>query len=282
MDSFTEPESLVLPHTLSMHGLGPIHIDADTHSEMQAAQTDHLGQLTTHLAQLLLRPESLQQWRRGLVRLDDGLPLPEPLVVRPWDGESSVDQLESSDRRLCRIVEQLIQDERKSSKYFQQLQDLYQRHELQELALMYFSYAAEWDFLSQETWRSEIARCVAEHPEWLDLRLRYARDHLVETEGGEILGLPRFEEIMEHGFLLHAYPGEHHELTAYQFYLDMYMFFLLSDRFERAAYAFWQAHAYTSQPEALQGLTLLVLARCENGPEDPRFRELVRFIKSLG
>lgn len=272
-----DAELLVLPHTLTWHGQGGMNIASDARSQMSGDEQEQVLSLEVLLSQLMLMPQHLQQWQHTLRALDDGLAIPKPLDFEAWNDEALVTKLSPEHKRVYQVFQQLLQDERKSTRYYELFVHLCQTYADEEtLWHMKFAYDYRW----QQGSGSELQSLLALHPHWLFLRLLAARESLKEDDF-----LPEtYKEVMAQQLLLHEHQQSAGaalvltDLLVYQFHLDLFMFFALTGQLERAAFAFWQAHEACSVPEALYPLSLFVLATCERGPEDPRF---VRFAQSL-
>jgi len=272
-----DAELLVLPHTLTWHGQGGMNIASDARSQMSGDEQEQVSSLEMLLSQLMLMPQSLTQWQHTLRALNDGLAVPEALVFEPWTDDALLALLTPEQKRVYQVFQQLLQDERKSTRYYDLFMALCQQYPEEEtLWHMKFAYDYRW----RQGPGPELQSLLIRHPHWLFLRLLAARESLKEDQF-----LPEvYQAVLDQRLLLHEHVqavGEALVLTdllVYQFHLDLFMFFSLTGQLERAAFAFWQAHAACSVPEALYPLSLFVLATCEKGPEDPRF---VRFAQSL-
>lgn len=268
-------ELLVLPHTLTWHGQGEVNIESDARSQITGEEQQHMAGLEVLLSQMMLSPQHLQQWQSSLAALDDGLPIPEPLPFHPWHDEDLLHRLTPEHKRVYRVFQQLLQDERKSQRYataFQELCEAYPEEET--LWHMHFAYAYRWSKVDAD----DVLATLKAHPHWLFVRLLYARETLKE----ESFDPDRYREALGHKLLLQEHLGpelQPSDLLVYQFHLDTFMFFSLAGQLERAAFAFWQAHAACSVPEALYSLSLFLLATCDKGPEEPRFLQFVKFLQ---
>jgi hypothetical protein len=265
-----DAELLVLPHTLTWHGQGGMNIASDARSQMSGDEQEQVSSLEMLLSQLMLMPRSLAQWQRTLSALNDNLAVPETLAFVPWTDDALLAQLSPEQKRVYQVFQQLLQDERKSTRYYDAFVALCQHYPEEEtLWHMKFAYDYRW----RQGPGDELQSLLVSHPHWLFLRLLAARESLKEDEF-----LPAvYQDVLAQRLLLHEHlqaAGEDLVLTdllVYQFHLDVFMFFSLTGQLERAAFAFWQAHEACSVPEALYPLSLFVLATCEKGPEDPRF-----------
>ena len=270
-------ELLGLPHTLTWHGQGSVNIASDARSQMSGDEQEQVSSLEMLLSQLMLMPQSIKQWQHTLQALNDGLAVPEALSFAPWTDDGLLAQLTPEQKRVYQVFQQLLQDERKSTRYYDLFVALCQQYPEEEtLWHMKFAYDYRW----RQGPGPELQSLLGRHPHWLFLRLLAARESLKEDQF-----LPAvYQEVLDQRLLLHEHvqaAGEALVLTdllVYQFHLDLFMFFSLTGQLERAAFAFWQAHEACSVPEALYPLSLFVLATCEKGPEDPRF---VRFAQGL-
>ncbi len=268
-------ELLVLPHTLTWHGQGEVNIQSDARSQITGEEQQHMAGLEVLLSQMMLSPQHLQQWQRSLATLADGLPVPEALPFEPWHDEDLLQLLSPEQKRVYRVFQQLLQDERKSQRYAEAFQGLCEAFPEQEtLWHMYFAYAYRWGKVDTALLQDKLQQ----HSHWLFLRLLYARETLKEED----FDPERYREAMGQKLLLQEHLSPELILTdllVYQFHLDTFMFFSLAGHLERAAFSFWQAHAACSVPEALYSLALFLLATCEKGPEDPRFVQFVKFLQ---
>lgn len=268
-------ELLILPHTLTWHGQGEVNISTDARSQIDGEEQAQVASLEELLTRMMLSPEHIEQWQQSLRALDDGLPIPEPLVFSSWHDEDLRACLNAEQKRLYQVFQQLLQDERKSTRYAEAFRALCEQFSDQEtLWHMHFAYAYRWGNPDLAL----LQRKLAEHPHWLFLRLLYARETLKE----EHFSAEAYQEAMGNKLLLQLHDDERlvfTDLLVYQFHLDLFMFFALAGQLERAAFAFWQAHAACSVPEALQSLALFVLSTCEQGPDDPRFVKFARFLQ---
>lgn len=272
-----DAEVLVLPHTLTWHGQGGMNISSDARSQISGDEQEQVTSLEILLSELMLMPQHIQQWQQTLGALDDGLAIPEALSFGAWTDDALLARLSPEQKRVYHVFQQLLQDERKSTRYYDLFVALCQTCADEEtLWHMKFAYDYRW----RQGPGPELQALLASHPHWLFLRLLAARESLKEDEF-----LPEvYREVMAQQLFLHEHQqsaGDALVLTdllVYQFHLDLFMFFALTGQLERSAFAFWQAHEACSVPEALYPLSLFVLATCERGPEDPRF---VHFAQSL-
>lgn len=228
------------------------------------------------LATLMTSLDPEEQARR-LAQHPDGLPLPVPLSWTAWDEEETLVGLDSAERRLYHSFDQVLMNRRKSGKYLAQFQELVARYpERETLAQLELSYRFLWE--PPELVRPRAEAVLARHPGWLVVRLLLARSFLHEDH----LDTHRFEATLQQRLLLHEHlPFLETPLTdllVYQFHLDLYLYFALTGRLKRAAYAYnLCSRAATS--EAMLSLAPLLLATVSEGPRDRAFQELLNFLK---
>ena len=273
----TESELLVLPRPLSMHQQGELNIATSATEDLLNQYGDEEDQLEILLARLMLKPQTLTQWQHALKHLEDDLGVPEAVKVEAWNDETLLSQFSTAQKRLYLVFQQLLQDERKSTKYHQAFYELCQLFPAEEsLWHMHFHYVDRWKVGEPAQRQQELKDCLSEHPDWLMVRLLYARQFLKESDADFA---KRYATALDHKFLLHEHTQNADEMVAYQFYLDTYMYFALSGQLHRASFAFWQAHQVCSTPDGLYPLALFILSTCENGPEDSRFASWAHFMQ---
>lgn len=243
---------------------------------LEALFDTHDQPLDQMLATLMTALEPEEQARR-LARHPDGLPLPQPLQWSAWDEEDTLAGMDSAERRLYHSFDQVLLNRRKSGKYLQQFQELVARYPDREtLAQLELSYRFLWEAPEQVRPRAEAT--LSRHPGWLVVRLLLARSYLHEDR----LDTQRFEATLQQRLLLHEHlpflESPLSDLLVYQFHLDLYLYFALTGRLKRAAYAYnLCTRAATS--EAMLSLAPLLLATVSEGPRDQAFQELVLFLK---
>jgi hypothetical protein len=268
-----------LPHTLNLRGSAPKPLGGLTEAIFEEAATPQRQNLPLDklLTLLMSTPESSVLAAR-LAREDDYLPAPEPVQWIPWMPDANLPELSAEDKRTYRAFEQIVLDNRKSSKYEQAFAELQARYpDVEAFAQIQLGYRLNWHPL--DTARNFARSLLQRHPGWLMVRLQLARSYLKEDR----LELDTFVSIMRKRLNLHEHIKDLEfpltDLMAYQFHLDLYLFFAIKGQLKRAAYSFNVCHHAASQPEGLIPLAPLLLASLEPEKGAAAFRELVRFLK---
>lgn len=173
---------------------------------------------------------------QALARLDDGLPLP---AVFDWQAPEPVElagRFSQDEIKTVVVFEQILQQKRKSGKYYQEMKSLAERHPTPELEALLVTYLTQW--LPGEA-EQRIRNCLAEHPDWLLLRSLWATRVLMEAAPEQMpLALVVFLERMQDKLELHQHlDGPVREDLVNVFYSATALFFLHADQPERALYS---------------------------------------------
>lgn len=274
-----EEEESLLPLTLSLRGSDPKPIGGLTDAIFDEARTPQRQDLPLdRLLTLLMTAPATATLAQRLAVEDPSEPAPTPVSGEPWQPDAGVPALEPADRRTYRAFEQIVLENRKSSKYEQAFSELLSRYpDVEPFAQLEMSYLLSW--YDSDRARSFAQAQLARHPGWMMVRLQLARSCLKEQQ----LELQDFIDVMNGSLnLVDHVAGLETPLTdllIYQFHLDIYLFFALKGNLKRAAYNFNACHAAASQPEGLIPLAPLLLASLDPDGGAAEFRDLVRFLK---
>lgn len=219
-----------------------------------------------------------------LSHLKDGQPAP---AIVPWQaapGEDAIDaRLASADRRSVKVFRELLKQERKSSKYYHEMSNVFERNSDEpRLAHLLMTYLLRWE--GQES-ASHFARHQLElHPDWHYLRFAWASQVMFRTNPRtpEPDQLALFLDILKHHLLLeqHLPAGQLPEAdTAQIFYQATGFYYLLTRQLERAVFPINQAAAIDPDNPLL---VVVMMAATAIAVEDPeRARQWRDFLRPL-
>ncbi|HEY9843638.1 MAG TPA: hypothetical protein V6D23_24415 [Candidatus Obscuribacterales bacterium] len=219
-----------------------------------------------------------------LSALKDGLPVPGPVDQRPARPEVELDQaFASADRRTVKVFRELLKQERKSSKYYRELQHVFERNpDDQRLARLLLSYLLRWE--GPESAAHFARHQLGLHPDWLNLRCAWASQVMFRTNPRqpEPEQLASFLDILQHQLLLeqHLSEGQTPDTdTAQLFYQSIAFFHLLQRQLERAVFAINQAAELDPQNPLLVVVMMAFTAIAVEDPE--RAKQLRDFLRPL-
>jgi len=267
-----------LPHTLSFHQTvtEPLTGLDESFLSLPAFENQPLEQVLTELM-ITLTPRQLA---KRLALEPDDLPLPEPVQGQPWEENQDLPPLDKAEQRLYQIFNQLLRDQRKSSKYLQAFEALCEQYpESEHLQQLRANYYLTWQGRSAA--QALLSEKLTQHPGWLWLRLMLARTYLHDDQ----VDVQGFRASLAHKLNLHEHlPGLETPLTdllIYQFHLDLYLFFSLQGNLRRATYCFSACHENISDPSILQPLAVFVLAGVPEDGFKRSFNQLLRFVRAV-
>lgn len=175
---------------------------------------------------------------RHLAALDDGLPLPEIFSWRlaPTLAES-VAGLSADERRIHTVMRQLLEQKRKSGKYFAAFRAVCQAHPDSEyLMLQALAYLQLWDPDQADALEASL---VMLHPTWLTMRFTRAAQMLLLTDPNDPdpEALANFRDLMDDRYELHEHSRDPNDEEVMMFYSATAAYFTLTGHFFRAIYS---------------------------------------------
>lgn len=218
-----------------------------------------------------------------LQSLNDNQPVPASPEIKPDPGEEAWLQTHSAaDRRSIKVFQELIKQQRKSSKYLHELRQVFERNPDQRLARMLLSYLLRWE--SPDAADEFASHQLGQHPDWLLLRAAWANQVMFRTNPRqpEPDQLAQFLQILNQELELekHLGPDQPAEAeTALLFYQAIGFYYLLQRQLERAVYAINQAARLDPQNPMLM---MLLMTFTAIAVEDPgRAKALRDFLHPL-
>jgi len=271
-----DDEMSFLPHTLSFFG----HV-SDPLTGLDADFLNEVSGDDAPLSKVLMRmmtaisPEAQAQ---RLTNIPDPWPVPQVLTGKAWQENDDLPAWKADERKLFLIFKQLVNDRRKSTRYYQAFTQLCHKYPQSEtLQHLRCSYLGEWE--SPQVVRQEIQTLLQEHPGWLFLRLQWARSFLHEEHPEP----ENFRAALQDKLLLEQHlpdlEGPLTDLLIYQFHLELYLFFCLQRYLPRAAWCFNVCCTTVSEPEIMESLAPFILAAVDLESSDPAFQHMLQFLK---
>lgn len=188
-----------------------------------------------------------------LAKLNDDLPLPQVFSWRmPETLDESLAPFNADERRLIRVMGQLLDQNRKSGKYAEAFGELMRAHPDSEfLAMMLLNYLHSW--FPEQVQERESA-FIADHPDWLTMRFGRAAQLLLQTDplSPDPAVLAAFLELMEHRLELHEHLPRWPEQvpadeTVMMFYTATAAYFIVTNQYYRAIYSLTMVDATGAQ-----------------------------------
>lgn len=191
------------------------------------------------MIRLLFTGFELPEFAQELAKLNDGLPLPEVFSWRPATPENAaLAMLQPEELRTFRAFQQIVENERKSSKYLAAMQALLEVYpDLQPLALLISQYLCIW---CPEAHFPFVETQLAAHPDWRILRYVYAGYLLLRQTPVDQTTQTDFRALLNQQLELHSHlqgqiPDAWEVLAFYQTQATWFVFGDL--HLERALYA---------------------------------------------
>jgi hypothetical protein len=261
-----------------VQGTQPKPIGGLTEAIFEEVQDNQQNLPLDRLLTLLMSSPDATLLAKRLSLLNDPWPIPKQIDYAAWQPDHDEYTLSPEDRRTLRAFDQIVFDNRKSTKYAHQFADLQSRYShIEFFAQLLCNYYFAWNPL--EDAREFANQLLSQHPGWLLIRLQVARSYLKESD----LNFAGFETAMNHCLNLDQHleqlSSPLNDLLVYQYHIDLFLYFAFTGHLMRAAYCFNVAHKSASNPEGLVSLAPLILASVDPESGTQAFRELVKFLK---
>lgn len=182
--------------------------------------------------------------------------------------------LNPDEKRTLNAFQQIMSQERKSSRYFDAFEAIRARFpDCEQLAIPAIAYRDNWEPEAGKALQDEL---LAAHPDWLLLRFAAASHMLGEQhpDHPDPEALEAVAELLQHRFELHEHlqaqgreTATHEE--AFAFYYTTATYFLMTRRFERALYSLNVCAAIQGREAVLSPTVFLFLQLEGHGADKP-------------